>query len=342
MKRLADFKSELLKAFEKENTERGPVEIPPAVSVEMGEALYNLSGEGLGRKILLFEPLENIRKKLVKLLGFEVSRFKISKNSGIKTSEYRIFFKGLEAGQGRLDLSWYSHNETDIPLTAFPEMMLKQENISAAAIAAVSALVSHVNAIVQRRAPELLGRDEVDAILEAAGEKYPVVCAEVRSLMPLGFIREILQNLVSEQVSIQPISVILETLADWGHYGPAPSELIIEQIRISLRRQICMDYAGEEMTLRVLTLSPDLEKKITDNSSGTPEAIEELICSAAGRMEEMGCPPVILCSPKVRFPLKESTRKKSPRLAVLSYIEIPSDIKVEPVGEISIKGSLNV
>jgi flagellar biosynthesis protein FlhA len=51
-------------------------------------------------------------------------------------------------------------------------------------------------------------------------------------------------------------------------------------------------------------------------------------------MKERGLPPVILCSPKARFPVKEATRKQLPELAVLSYLEIPSDIIVEPVGEI--------
>jgi flagellar biosynthesis protein FlhA len=200
----------------------------------------------------------------------------------------------------------------------------------------------------------LLGRDEVEAILDAAEEQYPVVTGEVKGLLSLGIIREILQGLVSEQVSIRHIAVILETLADWGSFGPVPSDLIIERIRQSLRRQICMEYADDRLTLRVLTLDPKLEKKIMDSPGGSGDLsfgeagqrsadtvtmdCADLITFAIKGMEEKGFPPVILCSPKARFPVKEATRRKFPGLAVLSYLEIPSDINVVPVGEIRIEG----
>jgi flagellar biosynthesis protein FlhA len=57
-------------------------------------------------------------------------------------------------------------------------------------------------------------------------------------------------------------------------------------------------------------------------------------------MEERGFPPVVLCSPKARSHVKEATRRKLPNLAVLSYVEIPQDISVEPVGEIRFEGSV--
>ena len=313
------------------------VEVPRPISLEMGESLYSLTGEEPGRKKLLADALEIIRKKLVKLLGFNIGNFRISKNSELKTDEYRILFKGLEAGQGRLELGWY--------VASIPEMMTKAENVSAAARAASSLLIRHIDEIIQCRAGELLGRDEVDAILEAAEEKYPVVCAEVKSLLSLGIIREILQTLVSEHVSIRHIALILETLADWCNFGPAPSEVIVAQIRLALKRQICLDYTDDKLTLRVLTLEAELDKTIANYPSGIsaendggPGAWLELISSALGRMEKKGYPPVILCSPRARFSLKEITRRELPYLAVLSYGEIPSDIKVEPLGEIGFGG----
>jgi flagellar biosynthesis protein FlhA len=221
-------------------------------------------------------------------------------------------------------------------------MMSNPESIRAAAKATASVLIRHAGEIIQRRAPELLGRDEVEAILDAAEEKYPVVTGEVKSLLSLGIIREILQRLVSEHVSIRHIAIILETLADWGTFGPAPNDLIIEQIRQSLKRQICLEYADDRLTLRVLTLDPKLEKKFverfTDNSAGEDWA--DLISSAAQGMEERGFPPVVLCSPKARAVVKEATKRNLPNLAVLSYVEIPSDIRVEPVGEIRFEGSV--
>ena len=308
------------------------------ISLELGTSLFSLTGEQPGRDKLLAEPLNAIRKKLIRLFGIPIPVFRVFRSRKLKNDEYRILFKGLEAGRGRLELGWYAGERSagEWPQAAIPDLMINPENLQSAAKAAASSLVRHTDEIIKRRGPELLGRDEVEAILDAAEERYPVVTGEVKSLLSLGIIREILQSLVSEQVSIRHIAVILETLADWGNFGPAPSDLIIEQIRQSLKRQICLDYTDDRLTLRVLTLESKLEKRIADFTadSSVGEDWAEIVFPHVKRMEEKGFPPVILCSPKARSPLKEATRKKLPELAVLSYMEIPSDISVEPLGEI--------
>ena len=319
-----------------ENARQGlPIKIPRPLSLEMGETLFSLTGEEPGRDKLLAQPLNEMRKRLIRLLGISLPAFRISRSVKLKDDEYRILFKGLEAGRGRLELAWYPKS-TLAYNTVIPEIMVRPENISSAAKFAASSLLRHAGEIIEQRAPELLGRDEVEAILDVAEEQYPVVTGEVKGLLSLGIIREILQSLVSEQVSIRHIAVILETLADWGSFGPVPSDLIIERIRQSLKRQICMEYTDDRLNLRVLTLEPRLEKKIADISQDSPflEDCTEAILSAVRVMKEKGFPPVILCSPKARFPVKEATRRQLPELAVLSYLEIPSDISVEPVGEI--------
>jgi flagellar biosynthesis protein FlhA len=119
--------------------------------------------------------------------------------------------------------------------------------------------------------------------------------------------------------------------------------VIIEQIRQSLKRQICLDYAGDGQILRVLTLESNLEQSFADRllpkESGTPPSDDwlDVFSPAIKGMEDKGLPPIILCSPMARSWLKEVTRKKFPNLAVLSYIEIPPDINVEPVGEIRLE-----
>jgi flagellar biosynthesis protein FlhA len=317
-----------------------PIKVPRPLVIELGTSLFSLTGEEPGREKLLAEPLGAIRKKLIKLLGISIQLFRICESLKLKNDEYRILFKGLEAGRGRMELGWYVG--FNAPQSAIPDIMNNPENIKITAKAAAAALIRHVSEIVQRRAPELLGRDEVEAILDAAEEKYPVVTGEVKSLLSLGMIREILQNLVSEQVSIRHIAVILETLADWGGFGPAPNELVVEEIRQSLKRQICLEYADDRLTLRVLTLEPRLEKRFADRTIDVTlgEDWADLILSAARGMEDRGFPPVVLCSPKARLQIKEATRRKLPHLAVLSYVEIPSDISVEPVGEIRFEGNI--
>lgn len=300
-----------------------PLKVPRPLSLELGASIFALIEEGPGREKLLAEPLNLIRKRLIRLLGISIPPFRVFASRNLKNDEYRILFKGLEASRGRLEFGMF---------LGAADFINNPKIINTAAKAAAIMLIRHAEEIIQNHAQELLGRDEVEAILDAAEEKYPVVTGEVRSLISLGIIREILQSLVSEQVSIRHMAIILETLADWGSFGPAPCDLIIEQIRQSLKRQICLEYTDDKLTLRVLTLDPKLDRSFTERSSS--EELAELISHAVKGMEERGFPPVILCSPKARSSVKELSRKKNPNLAVLSYVEIPSDINVVPLGEI--------
>ncbi|MDR2618871.1 MAG: FHIPEP family type III secretion protein [Treponema sp.] len=320
----------------------GKRKVSRPLKVELGETLMSFLGEkdreALGTEgPVLAEPLDRIRKRLRKLLGYSVPSIKVSLNKSLETDEYRICFKGIEARRGRLDLNWFDASGKGFG----------PEELKTAAKAGAEVIIRQVDALALNRAPDLLGRDEVQALLDKAEEKYPVVTGEIKGLLSLGSIRDILRGLVGEQVSIRHIQVILETLADWGGFGPAPNELIIEQIRSSLKRQICQEYADGRQVIRVLTLESKLEQRFADRgmfregeeqiSGNAWDEWVEAFSPAIRGMEEKGLPPVILCSPASRLLVKEFTRKQFPNLAVLSYVEIPSDINVEPVGEIRLE-----
>jgi flagellar biosynthesis protein FlhA len=333
---------DIMSAFSRLNLKKVPLSVinrriepakkPRLLAMEMDPTLWAFL-ETDAMADILAEPLDKIRKRLCRLLGLAVPHIRISKNPRLNQGEYRILLKGLEAGRRQLDLSWFGS----------ADLGLSPELIQAAAKIVAAAMVRHVDEIALKRAPDLLGRDEVQAILDAAETKYPVVTGEVKNLLSLGSIRDILRGLLSEQVSIRHMPAILETLADWGSFGPAPNEVIIEQIRQSLKRQICLDYAGDGQILRVLTLESNLEQSVADrllskeNENPASDDWLDVFSPAIKGMEDKGLPPIILCSPMARSWLKEATRKKFPNLAVLSYIEIPSDINVEPVGEIALE-----
>ena|GEM_PF-1257195 len=318
-------------------------ELTPPLSIELGEALYELSAEKPGRKILISDPMEAIREKLEGLLGMKIGKISIRKNSEIRKDSYRILLKGREAGRGNLEMGWYyPENEK----TGVPDFMKTDNSISIIAGTVFSSIAAHANLIVQRRAHELLGRDEVEAILEEAENKYPVVCSEVKGFLPLGIIREIFQSLVSEMVPLKYIDTILEVLADWSSFGPAPYEMIVEQVRLALKRQICMDYADDDLNLRVLTLETDLEKMLLDaspadsgDSPSSPDSWMDDLAIGIEAMEKTKSHPVLLCHPRLRFHLKEITRKRFPYLAVISYIEISPEVTVMALDEIKLRGN---
>ena len=161
----------------------------------------------------------------------------------------------------------------------------------------------------------------------------------------LGEIQKVLQGLLREQVSIRNMVVILETLAD---YRPITKDttVLVEKVRQSLSRQICLQYVDDSRTLHVLTVEPVLVQKLVDSRietiNGPITALEPAVQRAwiraltrsVATVQQAGYLPIILCPEEARILVKSSTEREIPDLVVLSVPEIASDIKVEAIGEI--------
>jgi flagellar biosynthesis protein FlhA len=189
----------------------------------------------------------------------------------------------------------------------------------------------------------------VQSILDALKADYPAVVEEVRKALGIGEIQKVLQGLLTERVSVRNMVVILETLAD---YGTVTKDIgfLIEKVRQALGRQICLQYCDENKVLRVLTIEPSLEKKIIDSRLETNRGIVagldpalhrkwiSALTNAVKAVQEQGLHEVILCSEAARPLVKSGTGREIPHLAVISSLEVASDVTVEALGEIRIEG----
>jgi flagellar biosynthesis protein FlhA len=189
----------------------------------------------------------------------------------------------------------------------------------------------------------------VQSILDALKKDYPAVVEDASKRLTLGEMQKVFQALLREQVSIRNMVAILETLADYAGVTKDPI-FLAEKCRQALSRQICLQYADTERTLRVLTIEPELEQKIIDSRVDTPggvlAALEpslqrqwiKALTRAVAAVQQKGWLPVVLCSEGARALVKASTERELPDLVVLSVPEIVADIRVEAVGEIKVEG----
>jgi flagellar biosynthesis protein FlhA len=144
---------------------------------------------------------------------------------------------------------------------------------------------------------------------------------------------------------------ILEALADYGQAAKTAKNMqfLIEKARQALGRQICLQYASEDRTLRALTINPALEQTILDSAvetaSGLVSAMEppvklawiKALSRSVAMAQDQGWFPVVLCSEAARRLVKSSTERDLPDLVVLSVPEVAPDIIVEAVGEINLE-----
>lgn len=224
----------------------------------------------------------------------------------------------------------------------------KAERAGYTVVDSPSIIATHLTEVIKSHAAEILGRQEVQRILDTLKSDYPAVVEECTKSLSLGEIQKVMQGLLTEQVSVRNMVAILETLADYAGVSKDVG-FLIEKSRQALGRQICLQHADEEKTLRVLTIDPGLEQRIIDSrmetASGVIAALEpgmqrkwiNTLTNVVKTVQEQGHFPIVLCSEAARPLVKSSAKREIPDLVVLSVPEISSDIKVEALGEITLE-----
>jgi flagellar biosynthesis protein FlhA len=344
--------------------EMSPVVPLDPLSLELGYGLIPLVDRDKGAELL--ERIQRIRRESALDLGLVIPRIRIIDNMRLEPSEYCFKIKGTDVGRGKIRMGYYlcinpggvkeevPGEKTTDPAFGLPALWVSEdkridaERAGYTVVDSSSIIATHLTEIIKRHAQEILGRQDVQAILDTLKKDYPVVVEEAQKALPLGGIQKVLQGLLRERVSIRNMVAILETLAD---YGPVIKEnqFLIEKARQALGREICLQYADDDRKLRVLTIDQALEKKIIESqvqtSSGVMSALDpglqrawtKAVTRSIAAVEERGWLPVILCSEAARFLIKSSLDRELPTLGVLSVPEIASDITVEAVGVIKIE-----
>jgi len=345
--------------------ELSPIVPLDPISLELGYGLIPLVDKDKGADLL--DRVTRIRKESALDMGLVVPRIRIIDNMRLEPSEYCFKIKGVEVGRGVIRIGYYlainpggvqeeiPGEKTRDPTFNLPALWIaedqrdKAERAGYTVVDAPSIIATHLTELIKRHAAEILGRQEVQSIIDALKKDYPAVVDEVVKKLSLGEIEKVLQGLLREQVSIRNMVVILETLAD---YAGVTKDIgfLIEKTRQGLGRQICFQYSDQDKMLRVLTIEPSLEQKIiesrVDSPTGAIAALEpalqrqwiKALTKAVPAVQQKGWLPVILCSEAARALVKSSTEREIPDLVVLSIPEIVADVRVEAVGEIRVEG----
>jgi flagellar biosynthesis protein FlhA len=347
-----------------------PQELSPVVpldpiSLELGYGLIPLVDKDKGAELL--ERVTRIRKESAIDMGLVVPRIRIIDNMRLEPSEYCFKIRGVEMGRGMIRLGYYmainpggvseeiQGERAKDPAFGLPAVWIsedvrdKAERAGYTVVDAPSIVATHLTEIIKRYSADIVGRQEIQGMLDALKKDYPAVVEDAQKHLSLGEIQKVLQGLLREQVSIRNLVAILETLADYSGVTKDPG-FLVEKARQSLGRQICLQYADQDKTIRVLTIEPALEQKIIDARVDTPagalSALEpatqrqwiKALTLAVSAVQKQGHFPVILCSEAARALVKSSTEREIPDLVVLSVPEIVSDVQVEAIGEIRLEG----
>lgn len=208
---------------------------------------------------------------------------------------------------------------------------------------APSVIATHLTEILRTHAHELLGRQEVQQLIDRFAKESPKVVEElIPNLVPLGGVVKVLCNLLRERVPIRDLRTILETLADNAPTTKDPDQLT-EMVRQALARTITRQYQSADRTLPVIGIDPHLDQKIAASIQQVgPHSVLTLdpvlaqkillrIRQAVEQVSMKGVAPVVLCSPMIRPHLRKLIERFIPNLVVLSSSEVVSPVKIQSI-----------
>jgi flagellar biosynthesis protein FlhA len=370
-RRKTDFDAMMAKTADKDKKAKGEgPDAPPVIvsldplSLELGYGLIPLVDKDKGAELL--DRIQGVRLVCGLDLGLVIPKIRIMDNMMLEPSEYCFKIKGVDAGRGKIRMGYYlcinpgnvtekiTGEETREPTFGLPAVWVGEDRRDEAERAGYtvvdppSIIATHLTEIIKQHAADILGRQDAQAVLDHLKKDYPAVVDEVLKAANVGLVQKVFQGLLRERVSIRNAVSILEAVAD---YAPMSRnvQFLTEKARQALGSQICHQYADDERRLHVLTVDQALEEKIIESkyetASGDRAALDpqthaawiRSVSKTAAAVKEQGWRPVILCSEKARYLVKDATEREIPELVVISVPEIPQDITVEAVGVIRLE-----
>ncbi|MEM5400600.1 MULTISPECIES: flagellar biosynthesis protein FlhA [Paraburkholderia] len=344
-----------------ENTEAtwDDVALIDTLGLEVGYRIIPLVDKNTDGELL--KRIKSIRKKFAQEIGFLPPVIHIRDNLELRPNAYRIALKGVEVGTGEAyPGQWLAINPGQVsavlpgtpttdPAFGLPAVWIdsnvrEQAQVFGYTVVDSSTVVAtHLNHLVVMHAAELLGRREVQALLERVQKDTPSLVDDlVPKVLPVTTLQKVLQNLLEEGVPIRDMRTIMESLAE---HTPRITDAhdLTAAVRIALGRAITQQWFPGNADMQVMGLDANLERVLSQTlTSGPNPGLEPGLAhtllaqteQAMGRQQALGLAPVMLVQHALRPMLSRFLRRSLPQLKVLSYAEVPDTRNVKVVNVI--------
>jgi len=333
------------------------------IELEFGYGIIPLADTAQGGDLL--DRVVMIRRQLALELGMIVPVIRLRDNIQLSPYEYSIKVKGVEVARGELQNDCVLAMD---PGTADGDLKGKQTIEPAFGLPAVwipikdkdraemkgytivdlpSIVATHLTQVVKANAHKLLGRQEVQTLIDNVKERNPVIVEElIPKIMNIGEVQKVLSHLLKEEICIRDMVTILETLADYAVITK-DAEVLTEYVRQALSRSISQKYIEKNRTNGVITIEPNLEQELVNSVQKTdfgsyiavePTKMEAIINNLSKQVKvaiSNGEQPIILTSPALRPYFKKMIEGVLPSVVVLSYNEIDADANVKSIAMLS-------
>ncbi|MFZ6753482.1 flagellar biosynthesis protein FlhA [Undibacterium sp. Dicai25W] len=320
------------------------------LGLEVGYRLIPLVDKAQGGELL--RRIKGIRKKFAQEVGFLSPPVHIRDNLELKPSAYKIALKGVEVGSGEaMNGQFLAINPgmvagtlpgvpTTDPAFGLPAVWIDSgmkehaQTLGYTVVDASTVIATHLNHLITTHAAELLGRQEVQLLLDHLSKEMPKMVEDlIPKMLSLSTLQKVLQNLLLEGVHIRDMRSIIEALSEYAMHTQDANELTAH-VRVVLGRAIVQQIFPGTNELTVMALDSRLERLLMQalntggaDGSGIEPGLADTLSSqaeiATKHQEQIGVTPVLLVPAPLRTLLSRFLRRTLPQLKVLSHAELP-------------------
>ena len=339
---------------------RDLLQIDP-IELEVGYALIPLVDERQGGDLL--DRISMLRKQAAVELGILIPPVRIRDDIRLPSNEYVIKLRGSEMARGEVMPRFMMALNTGTvvspiegidavdPSFGMPARWIATNRRADAeaygyvVVEPSTVVATHLMEILKANAAELLGRQDVQEMIETLKKTHPALIDDiVPAKISLGTLHRVLQRLLRERIPIRDLVTILEALGDSADTTKDP-EALTEHVRRSLSNVIARLYAEPDSSVRGITMGPRLEQALTGLFSPrtAQPGISLLNPDALARMlrdlNEMsqtysseGRPVPLVTPPSLRVGVRRLIEPVLPSLPVISLAELPTAVNLHSVG----------
>jgi flagellar biosynthesis protein FlhA len=297
----------------------------------------------------LLDRIGEVRRVLVSELGIVLPGVRLRDDPAGDGSGYTILFRDEVVARGRLHLDRFlaiadpavhaklPGSETRDPVYGLPaRAILPEERAAAARLGAlvfdpISILGSHLAEAARAHAARLVGRQELQTMVEHLHSTVPSLMKEIGGdRVPLPLVLRVFQALLRERVWPRDAVTTFEALLD------AASETNDEGLLLERVRAVLVPLQLSRRGLRVLQpfmLDPEFEVRLTESLTGRVSADPRILAPirdalAAYAQLRLGPQAAVLCSSPLRRYLADLLLRFKLDVPVYAFNELPQEIEI--------------
>lgn len=333
------------------------------LELEVGYALVSIVDADKPNSLM--NRISGIRRQLAQTLGIILPAVRVRDNLMLDANEYVLYLRTVPIARGRIETDRFlaidpgtameeiEGIKTHEPAFGLDAVWIEESQRDAAeavgytTVDGSTVIATHLGEELRRHAHDLLGRQEVQDILDALSKTHAKFVDEiVPKQVSQGDLLRVLRALLEEQVPVRDLRTILETLADLLPEVKGTEELA-DAVRQRLAAALTHRLAEGSKELHAFFLEPALEQALRTAFVGGSvqaanldgDALRAILSkfeTSAADAANAGHTPVVIVSPDLRRQIRDLVCRFLPNLAVLSHREVDGNIEIRSLGRIGL------